>query len=139
MEKTNNSGVTLVALVITIIVLLILAGISLTFAFGDNGIISKAQKAKIETEQAQAKEEINLKISDLKLEKQGQDLTLEELVNSNSDISFLNPTSSTESSTRDIIYNNQILTMDSKLNIVEIREYFEGAIEKITPVVKAEN
>ena len=42
--KSGNHGITLVALVITIIVLMILAGISLSFVLGDNGILKKAQE-----------------------------------------------------------------------------------------------
>ena len=49
-------GITLIALVITIIVLLILAGVSIAMLTGENGILSQAQKAKEETENAQAEE-----------------------------------------------------------------------------------
>ena len=48
----NNKGITLVALVVTIVVLLILAGVSINLVLGNNGIIAKAQKAK--TKQAEA-------------------------------------------------------------------------------------
>ena len=55
----RNKGITLIALVITIIVLLILAGVTIATLFGENGIITMAQKAKEETEDA-AKEEQQL-------------------------------------------------------------------------------
>ena len=45
----NNKGVTLIALIITIIVLLILAGIGITMVAGQNGILSRAQEAKTTT------------------------------------------------------------------------------------------
>ena len=45
MKKTNQKGITLIALVVTIIVLIILAGISINLLLGDNGIIAKAQLA----------------------------------------------------------------------------------------------
>ncbi len=45
MKKLNQKGITLVALVITIIVLMILAGVSLSFVLGDNGILKKAQES----------------------------------------------------------------------------------------------
>ena len=48
----NNKGITLVALVVTIVVLLILAGVSINLVLGNNGIIAKAQEAK--TKQAEA-------------------------------------------------------------------------------------
>lgn len=44
--KSNSKGITLIALVITIIVLLILAGITIATLTGDNGIIGKAINAK---------------------------------------------------------------------------------------------
>ena len=50
----KNKGITLVALVVTIVVLLILAGVSINLVLGDNGIIAKAQEAK--TKQAEASE-----------------------------------------------------------------------------------
>ena len=50
----EEKGITLVALVVTIVVLLILAGVSINLVLGDNGIIAKAQEAK--TKQAEASE-----------------------------------------------------------------------------------
>ena len=55
-RKELNKGITLIALVITIIVLLILAGVSIAMLTGQNGILSQAQKAKTETENATANE-----------------------------------------------------------------------------------
>ena len=60
MKKTNNAGITLIALVITIIVLLILAGISIAMLTGSNGILTKANEADAETVRAEARERINL-------------------------------------------------------------------------------
>ncbi len=57
--KTEN-GITLIALVITIIVLLILAGVSIAMLTGENGILTQAQKAKNQTDDAQSKEETTL-------------------------------------------------------------------------------
>ena len=57
----NRRGVTLIALVITIIVLLILAGVTIAMLTGDNGIISKAMQAKNKTEEARKTEEAGLK------------------------------------------------------------------------------
>ena len=55
-RKELNKGITLIALVITIIVLLILAGVSIAMLTGQNGILSQAQRAKTETENAAANE-----------------------------------------------------------------------------------
>ena len=51
--QNNKRGITLVALVVTIVVLLILAGVTITMLFGENGIIKKAQEAKEATERDQ--------------------------------------------------------------------------------------
>ena len=53
----KKNGITLIALVITIIVLLILAGVSIAMLTGENGILTQAQKAKNETEEARIEEE----------------------------------------------------------------------------------
>ena len=51
-----SSGITLIALVVTIIILLILAGISIQMLTGDNGILTRAGEAKENTEQSQLEE-----------------------------------------------------------------------------------
>ena len=56
----SKNGITLVALVVTIIVLIILAGISISLVLGDNGIITKAKDAKTETERGEVYEQISL-------------------------------------------------------------------------------
>lgn len=56
----KERGITLIALVITIIVLLILAGITISMLTGENGILNKASKAKEEHLIEQYKEENNL-------------------------------------------------------------------------------
>ena len=64
MEKTKetkkNKGITLIALVITIIVLLILAGVSIATLTGDNGILKQANQAKENNNSAAAKEKIQV-------------------------------------------------------------------------------
>ena len=59
-ERKSSRGITLIALVITIIVLLILAGISITMLAGDNSILQKAGEAKEKTEEAQATEQARI-------------------------------------------------------------------------------
>ena len=67
----NNKGITLVALVVTIIVLIILAGVSINLVLGDNGIIIIAKKAKENTELAKTEEETNLNEIYYQLENEG--------------------------------------------------------------------
>ena len=59
-KEAKNSGITLIALVITIIVLLILAGVSINLAIGENGIIEQAQNANLKQKFAKYKEELEL-------------------------------------------------------------------------------
>lgn len=56
----NSRGITLIALVITIIVLLILAGVSIATLTGDNGLLSKAQEAKDATRGGEVQETVTL-------------------------------------------------------------------------------
>lgn len=65
----HESGITLIALVITIIVLLILAGVAIVTLTGDNGMLGKASNAKIETEKGRLKETTRLAVSELVTEK----------------------------------------------------------------------
>ena len=46
----KERGITLITLVITIIILIILAGVSINLVLGENGILSKAKEAKTQTE-----------------------------------------------------------------------------------------
>ena len=55
-KNMRNKGITLIALVITIIVLLILAGVTIATLTGENGILTRANDAKTETEQAEEDE-----------------------------------------------------------------------------------
>ena len=60
--KEAQKGITLIALVITIIVLLILAGVSIAMLTGQKGILTQANNAKNETELASAKEKVELAV-----------------------------------------------------------------------------
>lgn len=59
-KRRNHAGITLISLVITIIILIILAGITMTLLIGENGIIKRAIKAKQDTENVKKEEEISL-------------------------------------------------------------------------------
>ena len=60
--KTRNKGVTLIALVVTIVVLLILAGVAISMLSGDDGIIINAQKASEENDKGREKEIVTLAV-----------------------------------------------------------------------------
>ena len=58
----NNRGITLIALVITIIVLLILAGVSIAMLTGENGILNQATDARDDTKAAEIREKVELAV-----------------------------------------------------------------------------
>lgn len=75
----KNKGITLIALVITIIVLLILAGVSIAMITGQNGILSQAQKAGEQTDIGKEKEDIALAYNGAKAENNGGDVEADDL------------------------------------------------------------
>ena len=68
----NNRGITLIALIITIIVLLILAGVSISMVVGENGIMSKAGKASEETKKADLIEKVQVEMVDNQIDNLGK-------------------------------------------------------------------
>ena len=66
----EQRGITLITLVVTIVVILILAGVSISMLSGDDGIIINAGKAKEETDQSALEEEVKLAVSSNNIEKQ---------------------------------------------------------------------
>ena len=75
MKTKEMKGITLVALVVTIVVLLILAGVSINTVLGDDGIIKKAKEAAEATKRASAEEEMNRLVLEYQLA--SKDETLE--------------------------------------------------------------
>ena len=76
-------GITLIALVITIIVLLILAGITINLTVGQNGILNRAQEAGKNYKESEVRENVELALLDLQTEVifDNQDLTVEYALN----------------------------------------------------------
>ena len=75
----SNKGITLIALIITILVLLIITGVSIATLTGENGIINKATGAKAEMVIAEEKEAISLAYAAAIMETLGQDVTADDL------------------------------------------------------------
>ena len=70
-KRIKENGITLIALVITMIVLLILVGVSIAMLTGNNGILTQAQNAKTKTEEAEEKEGVNLATTSAMIGKNG--------------------------------------------------------------------
>jgi type II secretory pathway pseudopilin PulG len=60
----KQKGITLVALVITIIVLLILAGVSISLALGNNGVLTRSSQAVVLNEQATVEQDVKMGAAD---------------------------------------------------------------------------
>ena len=67
--KYGKKGITLISLVVTIIVLLILAGITISMLFGDNGLLNRATDATEEYSKAEAREKVELLLSEYVIDK----------------------------------------------------------------------
>ena len=76
--KEKQKGITLIALVITIIVLLILAGVSIATLTGENGILTQASNAKAQNVKSEVEEEVKLAVGALRIEESKKEMTQEE-------------------------------------------------------------
>ena len=76
--KISTSGLTLISLVLSIIILIILAGISLNLILGENGIIKRSSSTSIQTNIAWEREMIELAKAQIQIENNG-DLPLEKV------------------------------------------------------------
>lgn len=121
----QNKGITLIALVVTIVVLLILAGVTISIVFGDNGVISKAQEAALQTKIESVKEKVALEMVDLETDSTltGNPLTAETIIERFESLDWVG--SATEESD-DIV---RIISTDSV--IVDIKFAPNGGYELI--------
>ena len=67
-QVQKQKGITLIALVITIVVLIILAGVAINLTVGENGILTKAKQAKTDYNLAKEREELELEIANIQIE-----------------------------------------------------------------------
>lgn len=84
LKNSKEKGVTLIALIVGIIVLLILAGVSIAMITGENGILTNTKESKEKTNKQTATEIINLKIVDSQIKTYGKEQrmpTLQEIAN----------------------------------------------------------
>ena len=79
MKRSKQNGITLIALVITIVVLLILAAVSIATLTGQNGILTRATDAQEETEIAEEKEKVELSATGALAESLGGEIDIEKL------------------------------------------------------------
>lgn len=114
----NENAITLIALVITIIVLLILAGVSIATLIGDNGIVTQATEAKVKNEEASREEVVKLEVMssfnrsgkyDAALAKQNLEENLGAIVEENY-----------SNNTLKVIYKGEEFLVDQNSNVLKI-------------------
>ena len=74
-KKTRAKGITLIALVVTVVILLILAGISINLVLGENGIISKAQESRLKSDNATVSDSLKMMIARYSIDDMGEGKT----------------------------------------------------------------
>ena len=113
MRLQKEKGITLIALIVTIIILIILAGISISALTGDNGIIDQAHNAKEDTEIASWEEQIDLAIIDA--EKKHRDTTMENVIEELINKKVINDESQVDKDTGTITTNEPSYVLEDKL------------------------
>ena len=109
----KNKGVTLIALVITIIVLIILASISIAALTGDNGLVNQANNAKGSTEYQQWDERIDVAI--VNAEGKHRNPTLDDVIQQLIDSDIISEESQVNRETGDITTNEPTYVIEGKL------------------------
>ena len=117
----QNKGITLIALVITIIVLLILVGVSIATLTGENGILTQANNAKNETKEAEAEEIFKLIANEWQIEKAKGKTTLGEFLNAKKQAGELTAdVVDNGDGTYTIEYNGEKIKIDSNGTLTEV-------------------
>lgn len=147
MKIKKENGITLVALVITIIILLLLAGIAIATLGGENGIFAKVKKAKKAQLESEMKEQLIMRLQELQVAKKGE-ATLDDVTQD-----WANKVISTEYNPKlkeDASYNGKLMVMnkdkttgkfmiDQNLNITTV-EYNTNSVEvEYTTVSRNDN
>lgn len=129
MKNTRDKGITLIALVITIIILLILAGVAISSLGGENGLIAKAQNARETQIKAEMKEQLVLSLQELQVEKTGKatldDVTQEWLDSTIEDYNCSLTTDASISGKKVTMQKDEVIgnfLIDEKLNVIEIED-----------------
>ena len=76
----NKRGITLIALIITIIVLLILAGVTINMVLGDNGLINKAKNSSYISERGKLQEQLEIIKAELAIDNRGKKVTVKQYI-----------------------------------------------------------
>ena len=152
MKIQENKAITLIALVITIIVLIILAGVAINLTLGQNGLFARAKQASENYRIAKEKEELQLEIANIQtqtIKEEGRVATLQDLYNkidkmkfaieisnekiADIDSTIVNPTYAVVNKIESNIY----FTVDKKLEIIKVE--VKGKATQKAEIVKVSN
>ena len=114
----ETKGITLVVLVVTIVILLILAGITINQLTGENGLFTRAKEASEKTTIRSAEEEINIVLNEWQIEKATGSLTLEEFLDKKIQSGEIDG-KEVVGDTIEIEKNGYIAVIDKEGNIIE--------------------
>ena len=110
----NKKGITLIALVVTVVVLIILAGVSINAVLGDNGIIKKANQAASVTKEAEVKEAINRTILEFYLTNDYE--TLEDFLKAKAEDGTIDSVTKNADGTLTVKKGDYSVTVENKTN-----------------------
>ena len=110
----NKKGITLIALVVTVVVLIILAGVSINAVIGDDGIIKKAQNSANLTKEAEVKESINRTILEFYLTNDYE--TLEDFLKAKAEDGSIDSVTKNADGTLTVKKGNYSVTVENKTN-----------------------
>ena len=131
MRTKENKGVTIIALAVTIIVMLILAGVSIATLTGDGGIVSNANKVKVERKISEFEEVANLIYSEKYIEKSGtgEEISVDDIIDGVEEKGYkINRLIFNDPEQMDIILSQEIITLgigESKKITIKSRYYVE--------------
>ena len=124
----KKQGITLIALIITIIILLILAGIGIATLTGDNGLFTRAQQAKEKTQESQEKENETIENYIAQIDEISDENTL------------VNKVKSGEIKIGDYVkYNIDVSRQQNIDDLIELLEKYSGTSYNVPESLKQEN
>ena len=139
--KSNSAqGITLIALIVTIVVMIIVAGVTINMTVGENGIFAKAVKAKEMQEVAEVKERLELKQLDARLSLGGKSMTLENYLKYLVDQGMIDESDiedTADSNTKTILVDNQYIYTVREKEDGTIELEYEGKAGKLLPKIKS--
>lgn len=137
--STSNSAITLIALIVTIIVLLILAGVALNMVIGESGIFKKANIAQENTKKQQVIEELKIKVLEVQTQKNGKaklkDVE-EYFKSSNENIEIISEIDDNSNEMK-VKYNGYEFIIDNKLIVAFLDDKSEADNNELTELQKA--